>query len=97
MQISSTSNDKVVDIRSRKPHMVGSAICLSCNHEWVAVAEVGSIHLECDHCKLMKGVFKNLAVPVERLLWHCNCGNAMFFITETHAYCGLCGLAQEFK
>ena len=89
--------ENVIDIRSRQPHMTCEAVCLNCGYKWVAVAEVGSIHLECAKCGLMKGVFKNLAVPDDKLLWHCNCGNSMFFITPTHAYCGLCGCAQEFK
>lgn len=88
--------DNVIDIRSRQPHMTGQAICLHCKKEWQAVAEVGVTQLECPECGLYKGVYRTLTIPVDKPLWQCQCGCHMFYITESHAYCGLCGIAQEF-
>lgn len=91
-------SDKVVDIRAKQPHLTGEARCLHCQHEWVAVCEVGIIHgMECPKCSLFKGVFVALCCPAEghRYL-QCKCGNAHYMIVEGFAVCALCGTKQVF-
>ena len=45
----------VIDFTKAKaeldPHISGDARCLACKHEWVAVAPIGTIWLECPACK----------------------------------------------
>lgn len=96
MWVEKAMTDNVIDIRSRQPHMTGHAVCLNCQHAWQAVSEIGCTQMECPDCGLMKGVYRNLALPLDKPLWQCQCGCQMFYITATHAYCGLCGVAQEF-
>jgi hypothetical protein len=83
---------KVIDLRSRQPHMSGRAVCLACKHEWVAVAEIGTICLECPKCSLMKGAFVAMCVPDVALV--CNCGNALFYMTHDGPMCGNCGFTH---
>lgn len=86
--------DKVVDIRSRQPYLTGKAVCLHCRYTWVAVAEIGTINLECPKCETMQGVFDGVCAPNE--YWQCQCGCAHFFITAEVSICCHCGLAQVF-
>ena len=80
--------------KDREPHMTGPAMCLSCQHEWTAVAPLGVLWLECPACSLMRGRF---IANVERddAHWECNCGNRLFYITPRGAYCPNCGLWQD--
>ena len=39
----------------REPHLSGAAVCLACKHEWVAVAPVGTVWMECPACSLERG------------------------------------------
>lgn len=39
----------------REPHLSGKARCLACKHEWVAVAPVGVVWMECPACTLERG------------------------------------------
>ena len=72
------------------PAMSGETRCLACGHEWVAVAPVGTVFLECPSCSLVKGMLK---YPCEREgeHWECNCGNSLFHITPDGVYCPNCG------
>lgn len=90
----------VVEFRKREieereePHLTGKAVCTTCNHEWVAVAPAGTVHLECPECLRVQGVFKN-AVEPERA-WACNCnGNQLFFLTRAGAMCRACGVISS--
>lgn len=74
----------------RKPHMTGPARCLDCKHEWVAVAPVGTIWMECPKCSLIRGRFVN-QVERDGDHWVCNCGNDLFYVTSDGAYCPNCG------
>ena len=86
---------QLVDILANSPHMQGKAVCLNCNHTWQAVAPVGTTWLHCTRCETDKGVWNGIAQPNEPL-WECECKCSHFFITELHAYCCHCGLAQAF-
>lgn len=81
--------DNVVGINSLKPHMTGEAICLHCNHKWVAVAEVGTRALDCPECRLSKGVYVGVASP--STAYQCGCGCMHFFISLDGYICALCG------
>ena len=88
----------VIDLKQakqeREPHVSGKARCLACKHEWVAVAPVGVIWMECPACTLERGRF---VAQVERdgLHWHCNCGNDLFHATPDGFYCPNCGEWQH--
>lgn len=74
------------------PHLAGLAICSACRHEWSAVAPVGVVHLECPSCKRPWGTFKNAIEPEEA--WVCNCGEHLFFVTQSGLLCRKCGSYQ---
>jgi Zn finger protein HypA/HybF involved in hydrogenase expression len=74
------------------PHATGQAICLHCQHSWVAIAPVGTIDLECPECKLPKGAFNYACVPPDDVkVWECHCGNQLFYITPEGHWCPNCG------
>lgn len=87
----------VVDLaeeRARRgEHLTGPARCLSCRFEWVAVAPVGTVILECPECHLMRGRFVG-EVLRDCLHWVCNCGNDLFLVTAEGFYCPHCGIDQ---
>lgn len=85
---------KVVDIRSKSPHMTGRCVCLQCKNKWVGVAEIGTTCLQCPSCGLDKGVFSAVAMPES--YWECECGCAHFAIGLSSTICLYCGLAQNF-
>lgn len=57
------------------PHITGPAVCLECRHKWVAVAPVGTWHVECPGCGTFKGVFDGLCQAQEGdFAFICDCG-----------------------
>ena len=46
----------VIDLDARRPHYAGLCSCLSCRHEWVGVAPLGTKVLECPSCRRGTGV-----------------------------------------
>lgn len=85
---------EIIDIFAKQPHLSGEALCLHCQHEWIAVSPIGTLALECPGCKLVKGVYKGLCTP--DILWECQCGCKHFFISEEAAMCCHCGIEQNF-
>ncbi len=86
----------VISIDANKPHLGGPARCLSCRHEWHAVVVAGSEQsvggLECPSCSLSKGEFIHNAAPTDStLIFQCNCGYDMFFVTLDGVFCPGCG------
>lgn len=89
------SKGKVVQLPEREePHVTGEAHCTACAHEWVSVAEVGAVWLECPSCRTMRGLFK-YHVEREGLEWACACGNDLFRATPEGFYCIRCGEWQR--
>ncbi len=90
---------EVIDLnqtkQERERSLSGAARCLACQHEWVAVAPVGSIWLECPSCTLIRGRFV-AQVELDGDHWHCNCGNDLFNATPEGVYCPNCGTWQKF-
>jgi hypothetical protein len=85
----------LADVRLENlPHTAGTAICLDCKYEWVAVAPVGTIWLECPKCGLVRGRFK-FQHERDGEHWVCNCGNDLFHIRPDGMYCPNCGQWQE--
>lgn len=82
--------------QSSKEHLAGEAKCIACQHSWVAVGYVGTVHLECPACGLTKGAFMNPILRSTEPHWRCNCGNDLFFITQTGCYCPNCGVRAIF-
>jgi hypothetical protein len=80
--------------KDRTPHLSGEAVCLHCKHEWVAVAPVGTVYLECPECAQQKGIFRWFCSP--EVKWACLCGNIHFQIVPgPYIYCILCGTTSE--
>lgn len=88
----------VIDLQAekeaREPHSEGKARCLACKHEWVAVAPVGTIWLECPACTLERGRFI-AQHQREGDHWHCNCGCDLFYATPDGIYCPNCAEWQR--
>lgn len=69
---------------ARQPHLTGDAKCLSCGHEWVAVAPVGSYEFECPECKAVRGVWDGfISVPPNRMWYVCNNCDCPHFTFQT--------------
>lgn len=51
----------IVDLDAQRPHVAGPAMCLRCEHEWVAVRPLGVVVLECPKCGAERGYnFSNI-------------------------------------
>ena len=70
-------------------------MCLDCDNRWEAVAPLGVTWLECPACKMGMGRFKNYYAP-DFPVWHCNCGNDLFFVGPAGVLCPTCGTEQSF-
>lgn len=88
------SNDNVINLQERLPHMTGEAICMECRHEWTAVAEIGAVNFECPNCSTFKGIWVGPCFA-DTPLWECNCGNEFFVLHEDQIMCARCGLSQH--
>ena len=84
----------VIPICPEPAHFTGPAVCLDCKHEWVAVAPVGTVYLECPKCGTEKGRSK-YPIQYSGLEWQCQCGNNLFHITPDGCYCPCCGVYQS--
>lgn len=89
-------SDNIIDLDFHRfnPHIGGDARCLTCGHEWQAIAPIGTTELECPSCHTWKGVFIGFAAPDE--VWQCDCGNQHFYISHEGAMCARCGVRQRF-
>jgi len=89
--------NKVIKLTSRTergPHLSGEAFCARCHHEWISVAPVGTVDIECPECHTMKGLFKHGCEP-QYEAWTCNCGCYMFMISPKGIICWNCGDYQS--
>lgn len=87
--------NKILIFKQREqPHKTGEARCMSCAHQWIAVAPIGVTWMECPACSAEKGYF---IYPCLRdgNHWTCNCGNDLFQITQEGTYCPNCGNWQQ--
>ena len=90
--------NKVVSINKNEKFASGEAFCLNCNHEWTAIAPVGTIQLECTNCKTMKGLFRfPFHVSEGEVYRQCSCGNSLFYLTPQGHLCPNCGNYQLYE
>lgn len=87
----------VCDDPNEGTHLRGEAVCGACDHHWEAVQPTGGDrHLECPKCHSYWGVFKHaVEPPVGSRLWHCNCGETLFWLTADGAMCRRCGVVSS--
>lgn len=85
--------DNVVEIFGNKndPHLSGEAKCIACSHDWVAIAPVGVMELECPKCESMLGMFIWPTAPKSEKVWTCDCGCQLFYIVDDGNQCYRCG------
>lgn len=68
-----------------------------CGHVWEAVADVGTVDLECPKCGDHKGYWRAWFGPSEgELVRECRCGNLFFYLTPEGHKCASCGIYQEY-
>jgi hypothetical protein len=82
-------------VEQRSQHTSGDARCLQCGHEWIAVAPVGEVWLECPECKILRGSFIEPAYPHDGAVWQCNCSNQLFLLTPDGPMCPKCGVYAD--
>lgn len=87
---------KVVYLDAQRPHLSGTARCLSCQHQWAAVSPVGTVWLACPSCLLLRGRYVNYCEIEKAEHWTCHCGCDLFFVTPGGMYCPNCGTVQRF-
>jgi Zn finger protein HypA/HybF involved in hydrogenase expression len=80
--------------KKNSPHSTGKAKCLTCHHEWVAVAPLGTVWLRCPKCRTRKGTWKNHFERAGKE-WRCHCGAGLFVIMPEGVYCPNCGDWQK--
>jgi len=77
-------------------YLTGEAFCLDCEHEWLAIAPVGTVSgLECPSCGTVKCIFRYGVVP--EIVWTCNCGCQVFSISgiSHNILCYRCGAVHD--
>jgi hypothetical protein len=89
----------VVFQRPTPPEMEGTAKCIGCQHEWEAVAPLGTAQLECPSCRTMKGMWKHpFAARDGDLEFRCLCGSEALTAYQRHGKfwlrCMNCGTDQ---
>jgi ribosomal protein S27E len=81
------------------PHMSGPARCVGCQHDWTAVAPVGTTELECPSCGMMKGLYRYpVTADANDLVFRCQCGSealtAYYRNGKFRLQCMSCGISQ---
>ena len=91
--------EKVIDFAQakldREAHAAGEAVCLACQHEWVAVSPLGIPWLECPNCHCHKGTYKHPFYVPNKPVFHCNCGNHLLVVYREFTMCPACGSYVE--
>lgn len=90
----------VVDINKHRPHLSGDMKCFSCGHQWVGISLIeddGSMPcVECPKCKRYFGYYLYPVLPKEdEIIYKCNCGGELFYISEDGPVCIKCGVTHE--
>lgn len=80
---------------SAGPYLEGKCRCLHCKHEWVGVAPLGTVSVDCPSCGLRRGAFiANVLKDGDH--WTCRCGSILFACNVANWYCIACGTNQRF-
>lgn len=85
----------IIELRPAQ-HKEGEAVCISCNHSWVAVAPIETTWLECPGCGAYRGIFKYPCIPEDQPVRECGCGNQLFYLTPEGHLCPNCGNYQKY-
>ena len=80
----------------RQPHWEGTARCIGCQHEWQAIAPMGTMWLDCPSCSLPKGHPKHpfgAALGDDFLKCDCGCEALTAYKRKGNFYvrCMACG------
>lgn len=95
------ANRRALKEKQNEPAILeGEAVCLWCDHRWIAISEVGCTWLECPRCSRVYGRTRH---PVVRdnpgrddsTLWVCLCGCDVFRICLEGTYCIDCGTFDD--
>jgi hypothetical protein len=74
----------------------GTAMCLACRHEWVAVAPTGAPTLQCPSCNTFRGVYKHpISAANGEEVASCRCGGNIFQLTRRGPLCLTCGTRMD--
>lgn len=79
-----------------EPTGEGPAFCFRCDHEWHAVAPVGTEHLQCPACLTYKGRYRYEFQPQEPVYTCEACTNQLYYLTPDGHLCANCGLYNEY-
>ena len=77
-------------------HLTGQGFCLHCHHDWVAVAPLGTVWLECPECGTNKATFREHVELTGEPAWTCKCDNQLFTVHKNGIFCPNCGSYQVF-
>lgn len=91
-------SDEIVKLAdfNRDGWLSGQARCMSCSHEWVAVAKAGTVWVECPNCRAVKGYLMFACQPEDGAeIWHCRCGAEVLYATPKALRCCNCGTVQR--
>lgn len=80
----------------RKPHWTGTCKCIGCGHEYVGVAPLGVMFIDCPECGLPKGHPKHpFGAQEGDLFFRCVCGSEALTAYKRGGYfrtmCMACG------
>lgn len=83
----------------RSPHWSGPCVCLGCKYEWVGVAPVGVMFVDCPSCGLPKGHPKHpFGAQEGDMFFQCLCGSEALTAYKRkgrfHIICMACGASQ---
>lgn len=91
----------------RSPHLSGKVRCLNCKYEWVGVAPIGTVWVECPECGSRKACFYYDVGPnAKQYVFECNCGCDLLrlvsesgepdFFKSSELLCANCGVSHRF-
>ena len=95
-------SDNVVNLEERRTkngsYIEGPAKCLVCNHEWGAVAPLGTVDLECPECQTLRGCWVYPIGPTNNMeIYKCpECWHEYFMVLASlEIQCVRCGCLQN--
>ena len=87
----------IIDLETaRMPHTSGPAMCIACNHEWIAVAPVGIVGFDCPSCGSARGIRAGHVFDEDENLNCSKCDSFAFgLLRNGNAQCLNCG--EEYR
>lgn len=102
--MTASANEKIIDIKTLRPHLAGEIKCVSCNHIWIGVCPTEDYSeiqfIECPSCGLTTGVYRYpIGAGEGQERYACNCGNDLFSIVKYDGVpmylCAKCGFKHS--